>query len=385
MIVPVELSWAQVVGRRLLRHHLLEPAPADRLVGVASDICGAHAQVGASVELMLGVRVQHITRRHVREALWEKRTLVKTVGLRGTLHVFPAGEVPLWMAANRLRFPAEEKRMAQSRIDPDELNAVIEAIADIVGPEPIDRLELEARLEERVGGWAVATNQGFAGSYKNWPLALGWAAALGTVCYGPGQGGHSTFVRLADWSGWRDEEPMDAGMFALRRFLYAYGPSTTQEFARWFALEPTIVRQLFEAIRDELAEVEVEGGRRWCLRSDLEMAGEPAPSSVRLVPHYDVFVVGSHPREQLMDLNSDLARASPGTAANFAVLLVGGRVAGVWDRKPKGKRLHIRVDAHRPLTARQRDAVAEQAERIAQIVELQCELEFTNLPLRRHL
>ena len=42
---------------------------------------------------MLGVRVRDITRRDVREALWEKRTLVKTVGLRGTLHLFPAAEV----------------------------------------------------------------------------------------------------------------------------------------------------------------------------------------------------------------------------------------------------------------------------------------------------
>ncbi|TME93084.1 MAG: winged helix DNA-binding domain-containing protein, partial [Chloroflexi bacterium] len=133
---------------------------------MAADICGVHAQVAASSELMLGVRVRDITRRDVREALWEKRTLVKTVGLRGTLHLFPAAEVPVWMAANRLRFPAEEKRVVKAGIDADELNSVIEAISDIVGAEPITRPELEARLEERVGGWATSTNQGWAGNYK---------------------------------------------------------------------------------------------------------------------------------------------------------------------------------------------------------------------------
>jgi hypothetical protein len=381
----VQLTWNQVIGRRLARHHLLEPAPADALARVTSDICCAHAQVGASAELMLGLRVGDITRQHVRDAVWTKRTLVKTVGLRGTLHLLPADEVPMWMAANRLRFPAEEKRLSKAGIGTEELHAVIEAISEIVGPEPISRPELERRLEERVGGWAMATNQGWAGSYRNWPMALGWAATLGRVCYGPGQGGRSTFVRLADWVPWREEDPMAAGLFVLRQFLRAYGPSTVAEFGRWFALEPAIGKRLFESLSAELTEVDVEGSRRWMLKSDLTAPAEPAPDAVHLVPHFDVFVVGSHPREQLIEPGSAVAVASPGTAATFAVLLVGGRVGGVWERKPQGKRLRIRVDAHRPLNRRQRSAVTAQAERAAQILELQCELEFGEVSLRAHL
>jgi len=121
------------------------------------------------------------------------------------------------------------------------------------------------------------------------------------------------------------------------------------------------------------------------LRRDLEADSEPAGGCVHLLPHFDVFVVGSHPREQLMDPASSVAHASPGTAATFAVLLVGGRVGGVWERKRVGRRLRIRVGAHRPLSRRQRDSIAEQAERIAQIVELQGELEFGEVSLRRHL
>ena len=355
------------------------------MVTVASDICGVHAQVGASSELGLGLRVRGVTRKHVRQALWEKRTLVKTVGLRGTLHLFPAAEVPLWMAANRLRFPAEEKRLAKSGIDARELRSVIDAISDIVGPDPIGRPELEARLEERVGGWATTTNQGWAGNYKNWPMALGWAAALGRVCYGPGQGRRSTFVRLADWSGWREEDPHSAGLFVLRRFLHAYGPSTVQEFSRWFALDPAISTSLFRDLGGELVEVGIEGGKRWMLRADASRLPDGAREAVHLLPHFDVYVVGSHPRGQLMDLHSDIARASPGTAATFAVLLVGGRVAGLWERKPKGKRLRVRVDAHETLSRRQRAAVEEQAERVAQILELQADVEFGGVSLRKHL
>ena len=381
----MRLTWSEVIGRRLAHHHLLDPAPADQLVQVASDICGAHAQVGASAELMLGLRVREITREDVRDALWRRRTLVKTVGLRGTLHLLPAHEVPMWMAANRLRLPAEERRIAkQLGVEPAELRAVVEAIGDVVGLEPIARPAFERELEARVGGWSISRNQGWMGSYRNWPMAMGLAAARGLVCYRPGEGGRSTFVRLADWSGWRDVDPDEGGSFALRRFLHAYGPSTPAEFSRWFALEPAIARRRFGALGDELAEVDIESERRWMLRAELDSTAEPAPAAVHLLPHFDVYVVGFHPRGQLMDAGSPVAASSPGTAAPFSVLLAGGRVAGVWARRAKGKRLLIRVDAHRPLNARQRSAVKAQGHRVAQIFGREGEVEFGNVELRPH-
>jgi hypothetical protein len=373
-----------VIGRRLQRHHLLDPALANRMVQVVSDICGVHAQVAASAELMLGLRVKGITREDVRDALWRTRTLVKTVGLRGTLHVLPAEEVPTWMAANRLRFDSERQRYARLGMDVGNLDRLVDAISEVVGPEPIARTELERELESRVGRWATTSNQAWAGNYPNWPLALGWAAALGRVCYGPGQGGRSTFVSLADWSGWREEDPREAGQFALMKFLRAYGPSTVAEFARWFSLELPLAGRLF-AESPGLVEVEVEGSKRWMRAADAGEAASAQPNAVHLLPHFDVYVVGSHPRDQLIPRESPLAATRLGTAAPFAVLLVGGRVGGVWERKPKGKRLHVRVGAHVPLNLTQRRSVEAQAERVAEIMGLECRLEFGAVPLKRHL
>jgi hypothetical protein len=374
-----------VIGRRLCRHHLLQPAPSDRLAEVVSEICGAHAQVGASAELMLGLRVAGITRQDVRTALWRTRSLVKTVGLRGTLHLFSAEEVPLWMAVNRLRFDAEERHRARRGIDAGRFHAVVEAISDAVGPEPITRPELEAAIAAKAGTWALQRNEGWVGNYMNWPLALGWAAALGRVCYGPGEGGRVTYVRLADWSGWREEDPFQAGLFALRRFLHAYGPSTPAEFCRWLALEPAVVRSLFEAAEPELEPVDVESSRRWLLAVDAAGDWLPATDAAHLLPHFDQFVVGSHPREQLIPPGSPVAVASPGTAAPLAVLLLGGQVAGVWQRQAKGKRLLVRVDSYVGLSRRQKMALTEQATRVAEILELSLELEFGAVPLRKHL
>ena len=35
----------------------------------------------------------------MRRALWEERTLVKTFGPRGTIHLLPAADLPMWTGA----------------------------------------------------------------------------------------------------------------------------------------------------------------------------------------------------------------------------------------------------------------------------------------------
>ena len=69
------------------------------MLAVASHLCGLHAQVISSAELTVWSRVEDLERGAVQRALWEDRTLVKTWAMRGTLHLLPADELPMWHAA----------------------------------------------------------------------------------------------------------------------------------------------------------------------------------------------------------------------------------------------------------------------------------------------
>src|SRR5690349_16658598 len=104
------LTWGQVWTYRLTRHFLLDPAPAADLAAVAGAVGGIHAQVMPAAELSLGIRVAGITKREVEAALWQERRLVKTYGIRGTIHLFPTAELPLWMAALSTRDAADGQR-----------------------------------------------------------------------------------------------------------------------------------------------------------------------------------------------------------------------------------------------------------------------------------
>src|SRR3954452_22747855 len=91
-----ELTWPQVIARRLARSHLLEPAPRARLVDVVREVGLVQAQVLPAAELGLALRVRDATAEDVRRELYERRSLVKTWAIRGTLHLVPADELPVW-------------------------------------------------------------------------------------------------------------------------------------------------------------------------------------------------------------------------------------------------------------------------------------------------
>jgi purine-cytosine permease-like protein len=57
---------------------------------IVGTICGAHVQVLSAAELSIALRVAGVTRAEVREALWTERSLVKTFGPRGSVHLLSA-------------------------------------------------------------------------------------------------------------------------------------------------------------------------------------------------------------------------------------------------------------------------------------------------------
>jgi Winged helix DNA-binding domain len=71
----------------MARHALAERATGPGPAGIARVLCGAHAQVLSTAELSIGRRIAGATRTDVQRALWQERTLVKTFGPRGTIHL----------------------------------------------------------------------------------------------------------------------------------------------------------------------------------------------------------------------------------------------------------------------------------------------------------
>ena len=305
-VCPVTLD--EVLRRRVHRHFLgAEKAPD--VVALARRLGGLHAQVASSAQAAADLRMAGPP--DLEKALWTDRTLVRTWAARGTLHLLPAEDLPIWVAAMSTR-DRETKGswLKYHGVTAEQMTDIFAALPDVLGGEPLTREELaeaiiRATRHEDLRG---PLTQGFGAILK--PLAF-----RGLLCSGPPRGRNVTFVAPRAWLGeWEPVETADAIDRLVRNYLGAYGPAGQDEFARWFDLRPPLAKRAFQRVTSEMPEV-------------------PEEDTVRLLPAFDPYTIGV--LRQLESVSSG-PRAAVSRPQGWIspVLLVNGRIEGTWEPGP---------------------------------------------------
>ncbi len=142
-------------ARRIARHALAEPAPDVGPAGIAGVMCGAHAQVLSAAEFSIARRLAGATRADGQRALWEERTLVKTFGPRGTIHLLSTADLPMWTGA----LSALQRRCRRIpegvRFTPGQTDEIIAAIGQALANAGLTVDELTEAIGDPTGLWAV--------------------------------------------------------------------------------------------------------------------------------------------------------------------------------------------------------------------------------------
>ena len=382
---PIRLSWAEVCARRLDRHALTTPLQGAQPADIVSTICGAHAQVLSAAELSIGLRMAGATRADIRNALWNDRTLVKTYGLRGTVHLLATHELPMWTGALSALPPMPSSFAKDARLTPEQTDEIVAAIAAVLEDAELTIDELSEAVITNTGYWAGdMVMPAFNGMWPRWRQAITTAAHRGALCFGPNRGRNVTYTSPRRWlPGFQPAEGQSALTELVRHYLYAYGPATPQHFAQWLAAPRSWAAQLFDSLSAELQPVEVNGTRAWQVAGDNEVPSAP-PKGVRLLPYFDVYAVGCHPRELLFPGRAAERALAGGQAGPYPVLLIDGVVAGIWHQRRSGKKLDITVEPFSDLTAMQRHELDEQIEWIGQFLEGKPQLTIGTVTVGSH-
>jgi hypothetical protein len=324
------------------------------------------------------------TQAGVRADFWERRRLVRTYGLRGTAHVFPADELPLWMAA--MRAHAElggDPWYAHVGLERAQGEALIAATGEALRGRALTREELAAEVVAYTGEWARPVMR------SSWGEALGPAAYAGLLCFAAHQSGRSVYVRPDEWlGGWQDVAPAPALREVCRRYIRSYGPVTHGDLARWLRVRAGQALALLAELGDEVVQVGVELGaparggiqRAWVLAEDADVDWEPAPPTVRLLPQYDTLVIAAGQRELMQPPDGKAWLTSPELnrfegATGLRVLLIDGVIAGTWDRTEDRAGVAVRVTPFRRLDEGRRALLAGEAARIGHYYGAEAALE----------
>jgi len=315
-----------------LRRQFLEPRGHADAVGVISRLCGVQAQVASSAELAVRLRQAEPEPGAVGRGIADG-SLVKTWAMRGTLHLLPsseAGNILSLMAAARTWEKAAWQRTFGAT--PRQIEALVDVVAKLLDGAVLTRDELVTKIVARKE-FAVMEEQ----------LRSGWGALLkplawrGALCHGPSRGNKVTFTHptggLSGWSGL--PEPGDAAPSVIAAYLGAYGPSTPEVFGAWLyrsAIMRKTLRGWFAAMGDRLTTVDVDGQERSILAEHAsELAETSASTSVRMLGAFDQYLLG--PGTNDPELLPAVHRAKVSRAAGWIspAVVVGGRIAGVWE------------------------------------------------------
>nr|BBH87045.1 hypothetical protein KTC_17960 [Thermosporothrix sp. COM3] len=369
------LKWYQVHAWRLSQHGLSPRFSSQDVASAVARTGGVQAQVLSAAELAICTRVEGLAPHDVKAAIFQDHTLVRTWAMRATLHLLPTKELPLYVAARDWqKTESWSKYFAEFGLSSAQQDAFLSAIPHVLEQGPLTRLQLAEAVARHTG---IVHLRDFILS-SSWGTPLKPSAYRGDLCLGPGQGKTVTFMNPGGWIGTGQPiEPRRALQEIARRYLRAYGPATSTDFAFWWGCGKTVAKKIFQSIEEELEEVEVEGWRAFVLRATLPHIQSIEPAErIHLLPLFDAYTIGV-PR----NCDPVLAQAYKRQVFNpqgwiFAVVLVNGSIQGVWRSHVRRAQITIRVNLFSPLTSSIREGIEAEAERLGHLFEKRVLLEY---------
>jgi hypothetical protein len=366
----VRVRWDQLLAWRM-RRQLLDPRGSPSTAEVVQRLCGVQAQVPSAAELAVAVR-QDDPRPGLAEEALASRELMRTWAMRGTLHLLVPHDAGAYLALLAdLRSWERPSWQRNFGVNTDDMAALADAAASALHGRVLTRDQLVAELLARTGSRHLKEQL-----RSGWGAVLKPLAWMGHLCNGPGEGGRVTFTRPDTWvSGWRGLPPThEAAKIAIRAYLRAYGPATSEAFDGWLTRGMTSkkkVREWFSTLDDELIEVDVEGNVAHLLAADADELAATAPGrGVRLLPAFDQYVLGPGTGDTRVIASARRSQVSRAAGWISPVVLAGGRVAGVWNIDDATLAIELFDEAGKP----DRKALDAEAERIGRFVDRELQM-----------
>ncbi len=362
---------------RLRRHLLAEGTGAADVGAAARAIGGSQAQLLSAARLSLATRTEGASVDDVAAALSPRGPLALAWCMRATLYLVPRDEVRLFAGPARARAERELHWLRGKGYSSRMLGRLLDAL-----PGALETPGTQSEVAERVaraldvpvrrgrgGGWG-SRRPVSAVRLGRYALPAGYLLAIASarapvlrlpLAEGPVRYQRGDLWARAPTGGTVDEEDVEL----LRRYLRVFGPAAPEDFAWWTQYRRTSVDPIWQRLTPELASVDVGGRRLAILRGDLGAleSGERSPSVVRLLPHFDTYVLGHPARAHLLPTRFAGAVYRPQGWISPTVL-VDGEIRGVWEAARTGRTTRITVRAFRGLAPATRDGIREEASRV---------------------
>jgi Winged helix DNA-binding domain len=317
----------------------------------------------------IGLRMRHATEALV-ESAQAHRAIVRTWPMRGTLHFVAAADARWLTRLLAPRVMARNAARLKRDVDVDEL--VVGRSREVVtraleGGQRLERTAVYAALEGR--GIRTANSRGLH--------ILLCLAMEGTLCLAGRQGKQHTFALLDEWLPQSKHLERDDALAALAcRYFTSHGPATIKDFMWWAGITTKDATVALDGAAVNLAKEDFAGSAYWQGKRPAK-AHEMESPQVKLLPAFDEYTVAYQDRALLVDPASRLSKMG----ILGPVVVIDGRVVGLWKRTVGKTTVNIAIDASRKLTGAQSEVLQKASQSYADFLGL--DLVRKNIARRR--
>jgi len=364
-----KVSVAQRRARLATRHDLA--APVHAVETAARDLVALHSSDPVTVHLSAWARVRRFTTADLETALYERKVLLRMLGMRRTLFVVPPDVAAVMDEACTKALVARERRRLVSMIEGQGIAKDGARWLDRVAARTIDALRArgEAAAVELTKDVPQLAEKLTVGEGKTWGGRVGVStrvlfllATEGKIVRTRPRGtwvsGQYRWAELETWLG-GPLTPIETGAARaelLRRWLRAFGPGTTTDIRWWTGWTATQTAGVLAEVDAE--GVDLGGTTGYVLPDDTDPVERP-DRWARLLPALDPTTMGWKERDWYLGPHAGRLFDRNGNAG--PTVWADGRVIGGWARTAGGR---VVVELLEEVDRRTRTLVERERERL---------------------
>jgi len=309
----VEISVKALRQWQLWAQHLTSPVPPQQ---AASDLCGLQAQYAANALHSLRLRSESTN----------ISGFVKAWTLRGTLHLFPVADLPLYLpdagGIESIFDTGYGKWLYDGHcsVSKERMLFFARLVADALSDAPVSREQLRALCRD--GGMTEEEEERV---FSGWGGVIRLLAESGVLCVSAQV--NRAYCRCPALPAVSKEQ---AHLELMRRYVTHYGPVTLHDAMYFFRWPQKNIRQLLEQLDCKAL---ICQGHTYYYKVQPDFL-PPIPRCVFLAG-FDPLMLGYEKKESPYLPAQTIKQIFNNTGIVFPALLVDGQVKGKWKEQPK--------------------------------------------------
>jgi hypothetical protein len=344
--------------QRLHNQGLLGPKAAT-LTEVVTWQGAVQSQDYAGAKWALGQRLPEATDAMLDKAFAEG-AILRTHILRPTWHFVAPADIRWMLALTAPRVHAlNAYYYRQLELDDALLAQSTALLAKVLkGGAQLTRTEIQSHLR----------NAGIVADGLRLAYLIMHAELQALICSGARRGKQFTYALLDERAPAIRSLSHDEALAELvLRYFQSHGPATVNDFVWWSGLTVTDGRTGLEALSGKLVSETMDGKEYWQMPTS--PAQPPTSPIAHLLPNYDECLASY--RDRSASVSGSEAEQIYSDRASFPHLVViNGRLAGMWKRTQTAKRVSVEFQLFRTLSDMEHQALGHAVERYGQFLEI---------------